>query len=341
MKVYPEKLAAHLAKGLAPIYLISGDEPLAQMECADAVRRRAAELGHSSREVYHADREFDWNDLNTASNSLSLFADQRLLDLRLPSGKPGKDGGQALRDYAARPADDAVLLITAGKLDRSGTNSAWFKAIDKVGVVVQVWPVEARELPAWVERRMRQRGLDPSREAAQLIAERVEGNLLAAAQEIDKLVLLHEGGQVDAESVLAAVSDSARYSIYDLADAALAGDAARSARILYGLRGEGVEPVLILWALAREVRSAANVADAVLRGTPQNVAMQKAGVWRNRQMPLSQALRRVGPDGWQALVGRAARAELVLKGAKQGQLWDELLDLALGMAGQRLFSAAG
>jgi len=345
LKLYPDKLAAHLAGGaLKPVYLLSGDEPLGLMECADAIRARAAELGHSEREVYEVDGDFDWSELAAASASLSLFADKRLIDLRLPSGKPGREGGEALRAYAERPADDALLLISAGKLDRRSTSSAWYKALDRIGATIAVWPVAPHELPGWVAQRMRQRGMRPSREAAELIAERVEGNLLAAAQEIDKLALLHAGNsdgggevQIDLPEALAAVADSARYTIYDIADAALAGDAVRAARALYGLRGEGGEPVLVLWALLREIRAAAQIARAVARGQPQNVAMREAGVWQSRQRLLGAALRRLPDAAWPRLLARAARLELRVKGAVGGgDLWVELLDLALALAGQPL-----
>ena len=349
MKLYAEKLAAHLAGGaLKPVYLLSGDEPLAMMECADAIRARAVELGYGEREVYEVDGDFDWSELAAASASLSLFADKRLLELRLPSGKPGREGGEALRAYAERPADDAVLLISAGKLDRRSTTSAWYKSLDRIGATIAVWPVGQRELPGWVAQRMRQRGMRPSREAAELIAERVEGNLLAAAQEVDKLALLHAGDgrggggrggevQIGLPEALAAVADSARYTIYDIADAALAGDAERAARALYGLRGEGGEPVLVLWALLREIRAGAQVARGVARGQPQNVAMREAKVWQSRQQLLGGALRRLPENAWPSLLARAARLELRVKGAVGGgDLWAELLDLALALAGQPL-----
>ena len=255
MKLRFEQLSEHLQQGLRPIYLLSGDEPLQLGEAADAIRAQARAQGFAEREVMHVEAGFDWNALAAASDTLSLFAEQRLIDLRLPSGKPGKEGGAALAEYAANPPQDTVLLITSGKLDKNAAKAKWYKALDSAGVTLQVWPVEANQLPRWVGQRMRARGLSASPEAAQLLAERVEGNLLAAAQEIEKLLLLYGESSVDAEMVEQGVADSARYDIFELVDTALLGDAPRVARIMEGLHGEGVEPILILWALVREIRA--------------------------------------------------------------------------------------
>ncbi|MEE8380042.1 MAG: DNA polymerase III subunit delta, partial [Gammaproteobacteria bacterium] len=208
MKLYPEKLNAHLKGDLLPIYFFSGDEPLQLGEAADAVRRAAREQGYTEREVMHAERGFDWNELLAASNAMSLFAEKRVIDLRLPTGKPGKDGGAALVEYAERPPEDTVLLVSSGKVDKRSQSAKWYKALDKVGATLQVWPVDAKEMPNWLDQRLRSRGLQPERDAARLIAERVEGNLLAAAQEVDKLLLLNGEGPLSTEQVEAAVADS-------------------------------------------------------------------------------------------------------------------------------------
>jgi DNA polymerase-3 subunit delta len=329
MKVRPDQLPQALQKNFAPLYFISGDEPLQVMECADAVRARARELGFSEREVMDVDNSFDWSLLLDAANSMSLFAEQRILELRLPSAKPGKQGGQALQDYAQRPADDAVLIITAGKLEGGSRNSKWFKSLEQTGVVVQCWPVAPHELPRWVAQRMASKGIQASQDAIMLIVERVEGNLLAAAQEIDKLFLLYGAGSVDLQQVTAAVADSARYSIYDLVDSALIGDSVRTSRIVSGLKSEGVEPVLALWALSRELRMLTDIAQANM---PQDAALAKAGVWENRKALVRKALSRHPLLRWQQFLRRCARIDKVIKGVEAGRPWDELLALSMQVA---------
>lgn len=329
MKVRPDQLAQQLSRELAKIYFVTGDEPLQVMESADAIRAQARQLGFSEREVMDADSGFDWSLLLDAANSMSLFAEQRILELRMPSGKPGKQGSQALLDYAQRPADDAVLIITAGKLEGSAKNSKWFKALDQAGAVVQCWPVPPHELPRWVEQRMAAKGMRAERDAVALVVERVEGNLLAAAQEIDKLFLLYGAGHIDLQQVTAAVADSARYSIYDLVDSALVGDLPRTSRIVGGLRNEGVEPVLVLWALSRDLRMLTGVAQANMS---QDAALAKAGVWENRKALLRKALTRHSAPRWQHFLRRCARIDRVIKGVEPGRAWDELLALSTQIA---------
>jgi DNA polymerase-3 subunit delta len=338
MKLYPEKLEAHLATGLLPVYFFSGDEPLQLGEAADVVRRQAREQGFTEREIMHAEKGFDWNELLAASNEMSLFAERRVIDLRLPSGKPGKDGGAALLEYAQRPAEDTVLLITSGKIDKRSQQAKWYQALDKIGVILQVWPVEASEMPRWLARRLQFRGLQPDPEAVRMIAERVEGNLLAAAQEVDKLRLLHGEGPLSVEQVEeAAVADSARFDVFTLVDAALLGDAPRVTRMLDGLRGEGVEPVLVLWALTRELRNLAEMAAQIESGKGLDAVL--ARVWGKRKSPVRMGLQRHNRTRWQQMLRRAARLDRVIKGAATGNAWDELLQLTLLMAGVRLFRA--
>jgi len=337
MKLYPDKLDAHLKKGLLPVYFFSGDEPLQLGEAADAVRRHAREQGFTEREVMHAEKGFDWNELLASSNAMSLFAEKRVIDLRLPSGKPGKDGGAVLAEYAARPPEDTVLLISSGKVDKRSQSAKWYKALDRVGATLQVWPVEAPEMPRWLEQRLRARGLQPDKQAVRIIAERVEGNLLAAAQEVDKLVLLIGEGPLSAEQVETAVADSARFDVFGLVDAALEGDVPRLTRMLDGLRGEGVEPILILWALTRELRSLADMAAQIESG--KGVDSVLARVWGKRKGPVKLGLQRHNKARWQQMLRRAARLDRVIKGAAPGNAWDELLQLTLLMAGVQLFRA--
>ena len=337
----PEQLKAQLGKGLAPVYFIHGDEPLLVNECADAVRAATRAAGFSERQVFAVEPGFDWDSLMSASDSLSLFAEQRLLELRLPTGKPGKAGAQALRDYAARPPEDTVLLIVSGKLEASARRSKWAQALDQAGVSIAVWPVDLGELPAWIDARMRRHDMRAGREALQLLAERVEGNLLAAAQEIEKLFLLHGPGEVSLEDVEDLVTDSARYDIYGLVDSALAGDAAHTRRMLVGLRAEGVEPVLVLWALAREIRSLAGMARDIQKGAAPGQAMAARRVWDKRKPLVSGVLQRIRGRQWWAMLQRCASIDRIVKGRAAGSAWDELLQLALALAGRPPFRTTG
>ena len=332
MKLTPDRLPGQLQGALAPVYLIAGDEPLQREEAADAVRAAARAAGHTEREVHVAERGFNWNRLRSAAASLSLFAAKRLLEVRLPDGKPGDDGAEALMTYAGAPAPDTVLLVVSGKLERGG--GRWAEALERAGVMVQIWPLEARQLPAWLERRLRSRGLQPTPEAVALIAARVEGNLPAAAQEVEKLLLLRGPGAVDGDGVREAVADSARFDAFKLVDAALMGDRGRTARILDGLAEEGAEPVAVLGALTYTLRELATLAWQIEAGTPAQQVLGK--VWEKRRPLLQQALKRAKARDWQQLLGRAARADRVMKGQAPGRPWDELLHLAESLAGLRL-----
>lgn len=335
MRLRPDQLAAHLRKSLARVYLVFGEEPLQALEAADAIRAAARERGHD-RECLTVETGFDWNTLRQQAFSPSLFAERRLLELRMGNAKPGDAGAQAFSAYAARPPEDVVLLITAGKLDWNTQKSRWFAALDEAGVVVAAAPVEPRQLSSWIERRLRERGLNPAPEAVTLLAERIEGNLLAAAQEIEKLVLLIDDRELTAQAVLAAVGDSARYSIYDFVDAALIGQPERVARILNGLRDEGVEPVLANWALHQEVRRLAALAFARSRGQSLEAALSELKVWEKRKPLLRQALRRLSLAGCQRLLRACAQTDRTIKGAETGAPWDVLLANGLRLAGLEL-----
>ena len=332
MRLKPDQLAGHCAKTFLPVYLVSGDEPLQVQEAADTLRAAAKQHGFVERQIMEAARGFDWNLLAQEADSLSLFAERKLIDLRM-SPKPGDAGAKALSAYCSRLPEDTALLITCGKLDRSAARSKWVQALEGAGALVQVWPVEVQNLGDWVQRRMRARGLQPTREAAALLADRVEGNLLAAAQEIDKLVLLHGEGRIAPEAVAAAVSDSSRYDVFGLVDAALAGDAPRVARMFAGLRAEGVAPALLSWAVGREVRSLAGMAADVHGGQGIEAVLTRHKVWDRRKALLRAALKRHSPTTWHTLVLASGRCERLAKGAAVGNPWDELLHLALRMSG--------
>ncbi len=333
MRLRPEQLQAQLQKELAPVYVISGDEPLLVGEAADAVRAAARAAGFLTRELLEADGRFDWNLLGQQAEEMSLFAEKKIVDLRLRSGKPGREGGQALTQWCERLTGDTLLLLTLPKLERSQANSKWLKALDQAGVVIQVWPPDAARLPRWIEQRMRAAGLQPAPGVAQMLAERTEGNLLAARQEIEKLLLLHGPGPIDPEAAGRAISDSARFDVFTLVDAALEGEAKRGLRILAGLRGEGVAPPVVLWALAREIRSLQAIAATVERGAPLARALAEAKVWKSRQAQVSRGAQRLSARQWRALLQRCAETDATIKGALPGDPWLELEQIVLAMAG--------
>jgi len=339
MKLNSTQLGKHLQGNLSPVYVVSGDEPLLCQEATDAIRAAARQQGFSERQVFNAENNFDWGNLLQASASLSLFADKRLLELRLPNGKPS-DKGAALLEYLARPAEDSILLINLPKLDGSTQKSKWAKALIEGAQTqfMQIWPVDAHQLPQWIRQRLAQSGLSASAEAVDMIAVRVEGNLLAAAQEIEKLKLLAEGTQIDVDTVHAAVADSARFDVFGLIDAALNGEASHALRILEGLHGEGVEPPVILWALAREIRMLATIAQQYGQGMPLEKAFSSARppVWDKRRPLVSKALQRLSAARWAALLQDAQQIDAQIKGQAPGDPWSGLSLLTLSVCGQRL-----
>lgn len=336
MQIKPEQLKAHLAKSVAPIYFVTGDEPLLVQESCDLIRAAARKAGCSEREVHHAEGHFDWQGFLQEGNALSLFSDRKLIELRLPSGKPGDAGSKALQSYAERPNADNVLLIESGKLEGSSKNSKWYKALDAAGAIVTIWPIELTQLPGWAMRRMQDKGLQPTQEAVALLVERVEGNLLACSQEIEKLLLLFGPGPITLEQIASSVADSTRFDIYKLVDGALQGDANRTSRIINGLKGEGVEPVLILWAITREIRAMTQMAFDMKQGASSDQAMSKHYVWDKRKPLVRTGLQRHPLARWQNMLRRCGEIDLMVKGGRMGNAWDELLELSLMLGGLQL-----
>jgi len=332
MRLYPEKLAAHLQQQLLPVYLVSGDEPLLLQECCDLIRQKAREQGCSDREVIDGGvSSFNWQDILHSATSMSLFAERKLVELRLPSGKPGAEGSKALCEYLDIASGEDVLLIIAGKIDKQSTNSKWYKALDKAGATIQVWPVDARELPRWLQQRVRNAGMDIDQDALQLLCDRVEGNLLAAVQEVEKLKLLAKDSQITAATVTEAVSDNARYNLFDMADSALKGDATSSLRMLHGLRGEGTEPPVVLWALAREIRTLYEAQLDCDKGQSAQRALSALRVWKNRMPLMQSALARHNTQSLSQLLEQIARVDGSIKGFAEGRPWDNLESLIAGL----------
>jgi DNA polymerase-3 subunit delta len=334
LKIQANQLAAHLKKSLAPCYLVSGDEHLLVGEALDAIRATARERGFSLRELHVATTGFDWTQLTASSGNLSLFAEQRIIELRLPTGKPGRAGGMAITELVENAGPDTLFIVSTPKLDRGTAAAKWAKAIDAAGVTLIIFPIGIRELPGWIANRMRSAGLQPNRDAVAIIADRVEGNLLAAGQEIEKLRLVLGEGPVTAEDVNNAVVDSSRYDVYKLADAALAGDARRAVKILGGLRAEGVPPVIVMWALTRELRTLSKLDDVVVQGGDLGGAMQKNGVWRNRQGLVRQCMARHKHGDFHRMLKVGGRADAAAKGQRAGDPWQMATDIVVGMAQQ-------
>jgi DNA polymerase III subunit delta len=327
LRLSADQLPTALARGLAGIYLVSGDEPLLVGEAADAIRAAAKAKGYADRSVFFIDRSFAWDELRHASQSLSLFAEQRLFELRMPNGKPDK-GAQLLAELAERPPPDVVCLVVTDKLDKKAGEAPWVRAIEKQGVWVPIWPVETAALPGWLRARAKQLNVEMEPAAAQLIVDRVEGNLLAAKQELEKLSLLANGQPISADLVLRSVGDSARYDVFQLAEAAAAGDGARALRVLLGLKSEGVEPTLILWALVREVRGLWQAAERNrLRSS------ERGSGWNLAATPSPRALSRLKTLPLARLLRQAGHTDRVIKGLAAGDAWSSLTGLTGSLAG--------
>ncbi len=332
MRINTDQLARKLSGGLAPAWLVAGDEALLTGEAADAIRARARAEGFSGRELFVTDRGFDWSELLASTRTLSLFSERRIIEVRMPTPRPGKEGGAVLATLAADPGPDILLLVVTTRPEKDTWASAWFKAFDKHAVVVQSWPVEIGELPRWITGRAARHGLSLDREAADLLAERVEGNLLAAHQEIEKLALLHGKGELGVDEVRAAVANSARYDVFQLGEAALEGDVARSLRILEGLRAEGAEPPLVLWVLCRELRALADARSGVER--------KAYGAPAERHKAIAEkAARRIAGKPLGPMFAAAAVVDRQIKGLAPGEPWTSLTGLVATIAGAPLAAA--
>ncbi|MBI3896683.1 MAG: DNA polymerase III subunit delta [Gammaproteobacteria bacterium] len=334
MPLNADQLAGQLKRGLASVYLISGDDPLTTQECADAIRTAAQAAGFGNRELYTVESGFDWSALYADTRSGSLFAARRLIELRLPTAKPGEEGAKTLVELAADPSPDLILLVIAGKLDKQAKSAKWVTALDNAGVMITIYPVEPRQLPAWIERRMRARGLTPGPGVTEMLAHYTEGNMLACAQEIDKLAML-DSRQVSADDIAGNLSDNARFSVYALTDACLAGDVGVVLRILRSLKTDGEAPALVLWALVREIRELARIAAAIVAGRNEAQVLDEYRVWQRRKPLVQKVLRRTPADAWPQMIRAAARADRVVKGRRAGDVWLELELLALALGGLR------
>jgi DNA polymerase III subunit delta len=328
-----EQLEAHIARELRPLYAIHGDEPLLSLEAADAIRARARAGGFTERSMLSAERGFDWSELAACGASLSLFGDRRLIELRLPSGKPGADGAAAIEAFCRALPPDALTIVMLPRLDRAGQSSPWFQALEAKAVVVNVYPVDRSRLPDWIAARLARQKQQAKPETLRFLADCVEGNLLAAHQEIQKLALLLPPGELDFDAVREAVMNVARYDAGKLTEAMLSGDRSRLARMFEGLRGEGEAPPRVLWLLAEEIRAVCKVQDGIASGRPLPEVLREARVWGDaRQAAVGKAAKKFPRAALLSALEHAAAVDRTVKGVVRGDAWDELLQLGLRFA---------
>ncbi|MFZ6863440.1 DNA polymerase III subunit delta [Undibacterium sp. Ji67W] len=336
MQLRFDALDGHLAKILAPLYVITSDEHLLALEAADKIRRAAKAQGFFEREILSVERSFKWGALLAANQSQSLFGDKKLVDLRIPTGKPGKDGGQALQDYVGNLSPDNLTLITLPKLDWATQKAAWVTSLQQAAVYIDIPLVERPQLPNWINQRLGLQQQSADRQSLDFIADRVEGNLLAAHQEIQKLALLHPAGKLSFEQIHDAVLNVARYDVFKLNEAMLSGDVARLSRMLNGLKGEGEALPLVLWAMAEEIRTLLKLKSGMTQGRPLSALLKEYRIWGPREKLMDPALRRVSLQTLQTALQEASQVDKMVKGLRAkafaGDAWDALLQLGLRVA---------
>ncbi|OHX12399.1 DNA polymerase III subunit delta [Chromobacterium sphagni] len=328
----PDALNAALGKGLAPLYLVHGEEALLALEAADAVRLAARQAGYLEREVLTVEAGFDWSQLVDAMSSVSLFASLKLLEIRIPGGKPGTEGSEALQRLAANPPEDTIVLITLPKLDKTQQQGKWFVALEKAGLAVEARPVGRSELPGWIARRLKAQGQQLGSEALEFFVERVEGNLLAARQEVDKLALLYPKGELSLADLQVAVANVARFDVFQLSESWLAGDTPRLMRMLDGLMAEGEAPVLVLWSLSEDVRMLLRLRQGLKDGRQLRDMARELRLWGDKQKLAEPALRRIGPRKLMQALSECARIDRQIKGVEPGEPWQTMRALATLLA---------
>ncbi len=339
MDLRARDLAAHLQRGLAPLYVVHGDEPLFAIEAGDAIRNAARRAGCEEREILVVEPGFHWDAFVGANANMGLFGSRKMLDLRIPSGKPGTEGAKALEAYARNPNPDNITLVTLPKLDRATQATAWFAALADAGVTIAVYPLDRDELPAWIRARLAAQQQKVGDETLAFLVDRCEGNLLAARQEIEKLGLLLPPGALAHDAVERAVADVARYDVFQLSEAWLDGDAARALKVLAALEAEGEGIQLLLWQLSQDIHALAGVLEAVAGGMSAASAVKAARVWGKRQGALERAARRVKPAAIVPMLRALATLDALSKGIGRGDAWDELRTLACALAGKPVIAA--
>ncbi len=334
MIVRPDQVHRHLSSSerIHPVYYVFGEEPLQQMESCDAIRGHLRQQGYTERLVLDIDAQFDWQRFSDEVNALSLFASRRIIELRMPSGKPGRQGAQVLKDYCQHPVEDTVVMVQAGKADKSAKKTAWFTALAKHAVMVECWPIRSEQLPEWIGQRCRRVGLEADDAAIACLCEHIEGNLLAASQEIEKLLLLSGPGKIHFDDVVEAITAQSRFTMFELFDVMLRGDdRSRVVKIFQGVQAEGVEAVPLNVLLAREIRLLCQLSEA-----PRNIdfQLQRMGVWKSRAGNYKACLSRHRPSFFRAMLKRCAYIDRATKGVASANAWDEILTVVYRVSGK-------
>lgn len=331
MRIKPDQLENHLAKGLAGCYFVHGDEPLLQQEICDAIRNKAHQEGFLERDLFHAEERFDWQQITASEQAMSLFSSRKIIEIRIPSGKPGKEGSTALSLLVAQPKPDNLVLISSGKIDSNSQKSKWFKALDDAGVCMAIFPLEAAHMGRWINNRVQKLGLSITPEASQLLTSRTQGNLLATAQELEKFTLHGTGFEITADHIDSDVGGLARYSSYQLVDTALLGQAGHSLTMLYGLKEEGTHALEILWVLSRELRLLANIINH-----PQGIeaGLKQHRVWEKRKACIRAAAKQHNSISVQHMLQQCAAIDQCVKGVNKANEWDLLGGLIMQLAGK-------
>lgn len=333
MKIYLDQLDAQLNKTLPAMVWLSGDEPLQMREASDLVRRKCRQLGFSERELHDVDASFDWRELVNANNSMSLFSDKKLIELRLKSSKLDDTARKTLQSCLDDPSPDNMLLLISPRIEAASTKTQWFRKLEAVSLVVQIYPVDTARLPRWIQQRMQQRSLQADADAVQLLADRIEGNLLAADQEIEKLSLLFgKEAHITSDRIARSVADNARYNVFGLVDACLAGNAPRAVKTVRRMRDEGSEALMIAAMLAKELRQLTDMGIRLQRGEAKAAVFQSHQVWKNKQAVTEMALRRLKPATTMQLLDQVRDVDLAVKGMHQVPPWIMLEQLVTRFA---------
>lgn len=329
MKIPSTRLTTLLRQNLLPVFLVTGDEHLLVEEVCEEIYDAAKSSQITARQRFQTDKNFDWQQILDAANSFSLFDDSSVIEVSLTSSKLDDRAKDIILAYCERPPENKILVLKSDKIDGVTLNSKWCKAIEKIGCIVQCWPIESRELPSWIRGRLQQVGLSATSEAVQFIADQVEGNLLAAKQEIEKLKLVYDTQTLQLDDVVSAMSDNARYDVFKLIDCALSGDTKRTLRIIQSLKAENAEPILILWAFSREIRTLLAIKKRQVQGERMDTVFQKFGVWEKRKTFVNAALKRLSNQTLLKLLHQSAQIDRMIKGVESGNVWDNLVDVGL------------
>lgn len=334
MQLYPDRLAGHLQQPLKPVYIVAGEEPLIHLEVCQQIRDAARAQGYDERIIIEAESsDADWSSLTPGCATLSLFSQRQIVEVRFGDKKPDKTIQQLLHDYAEHPFSDLVILISFAKIDKGLKSSAWFKKLDKIGLFIPIYPIPAPQLPTWIAQRLRLAGFSVDVKAAALFAERIEGNLLAAAQEIEKLKLLLNAPAITTEFVERYINDSAHFDVFRLTDSLLTGDVNKTLNVMSHLKAQGIEPILILWALAKESKVLLALSEGLAQGISWADLCRKHFIWDNKQPLYQQAIKHLPHAKLYKILPQLTDADKIVKGAKTGEIWDQLQDIALQLCG--------